>query len=171
MIVHANSVAVWRDGWRAVLLFGPSGAGKSDLTLRLVQAGWRLVSDDYSRLWTSGGRLYARSPAPIRGRIEARGVGVLPVPALDFAPVALALDCVDHEPERLPAPNRYELDGVAIPRLALRPLEASAVAKLSQAVAFAAAALGAEAEGLYEAPSLRSGAAQAVAPALTRGPE
>ncbi len=41
--IHASSVAI--DG-RAVLITGPSGSGKSDLTLRLLDRGFSLVSDD-----------------------------------------------------------------------------------------------------------------------------
>jgi serine kinase of HPr protein (carbohydrate metabolism regulator) len=153
MIVHADSVARFEAGrWRAALLFGPSGAGKSDLALRLMLAGWRLVADDYSRLWMSGGRIYARSPAPIRGLIEARGVGIVGAPFVDMAEVALAVVCVEHEPERLPAPDRFEQDGVSIPRLSLKALEASAVAKLTHALALASGRLGAGGAALYEAP-------------------
>lgn len=153
MIVHANSVARFEGGWRAVLLFGPSGAGKSDLTLRLLTAGWRLVGDDYSRLWVSGGRLFAGAPEALRGRIEARGVGIVPAPGLPFAEVDLAVDCVEREPERLPYAGRLELDGAAVPRLPLRAFEASAVSKLSHALTLARGGLGADASSLYEAAS------------------
>lgn len=153
MIVHADSVARFEAGrWRAALLFGPSGAGKSDLALRLLQAGWRLVADDYTRLFASGGRLYARSPEPIRGLIEARGVGIVGAPSVDLAQVALAVDCVDHEPERVPAPDRFEQEDVSVPRLSLRVLEASAVAKLTHALALASGRLGAGRAPLYETP-------------------
>lgn len=167
MIIHANSVARFEGGWRAVLLFGASGAGKSDLTLRLLDAGWRLVGDDYSRLWVSGGRLFAGSPQAIRGRVEARGVGIAPVPALAFAEVALAVDCVEREPERLPYAGRLEVDGAAVPRLALRALDASAVSKLSHALALARAGLGAEASPLYEAASGEADPAPADPPVTT----
>lgn len=152
MILHADSVARFEAGrWRAALLFGPSGAGKSDLALRLLLAGWRLVADDYTRLFVSGDRLWARSPEPIRGLIEARGVGIVGASFVDLAEVALAVDCVDHEPERLPAPDRFEQDGVAVPRLALKALEPSAVAKLTHALTLASGRLGAGRAALYEA--------------------
>ena len=61
MSVHATCIARRLGrGWAGVLLFGPSGAGKSDLALRALERGWRLVSDDYSTVWASGGGLYAR---------------------------------------------------------------------------------------------------------------
>lgn len=152
MIVHADSVARFEAGrWRAALLFGRSGAGKSDLALRLLAAGWRLVADDYTRVFRSGARLYARSPEPIRGLIEVRGVGVVGAPFVDLAEVALAVDCVEHEPERLPAPARFEQEEVAVPRIALKALEASTVAKLTHALALASGRLGAGRATLYDA--------------------
>ncbi|MCY7339163.1 MAG: aldolase, partial [Sphingomonas bacterium] len=40
--IHASTVAL---NGRAVLITGPSGSGKSDLTLRLLDRGFVLVSD------------------------------------------------------------------------------------------------------------------------------
>ena len=59
--VHASSVAV--DG-RAVLITGPSGSGKSDLTLRLLDRGFTLVSDDQTIIKKDG------EPAPRLGTAE-----------------------------------------------------------------------------------------------------
>src|SRR5258706_794686 len=99
--LHATCVAI---GGAAVLLRGPSGAGKSDLALRLIEAGARLVSDDQVLLTAESGRLVARAPAPIAGQIEARGIGIVPVPTATSAPVALVADLVAPEDiERLPA--------------------------------------------------------------------
>jgi len=80
-LVHASVVAAWTStGWRGVLIEGPSGAGKSSLALQLMAMGWRLVGDDYVQVWASGGRLHARGPDRIRGRIEARGLGLVEAP-------------------------------------------------------------------------------------------
>ena len=58
MMVHASVIAKWRAGrWLGVLLYGDSGSGKSDLALRALQAGWRLVADDYALAWRSGDSL------------------------------------------------------------------------------------------------------------------
>lgn len=43
--VHFHAAVLERGG-AALLLAGPSGTGKTTLTLSLLQAGWRLVSDD-----------------------------------------------------------------------------------------------------------------------------
>ena len=63
-----------------MLIEGPSGSGKSDLALRAIEIGFRLVADDRTLVWASGGALYGRAPAPLGGLIEVRGVGVLAGP-------------------------------------------------------------------------------------------
>ena len=132
MLVHATAVAI---GGRAVLLRGPSGAGKSDLALRLIDSGARLVADDQAELWRAGQRVLVRAPAAIAGLIEVRGVGILHVEALEEAALAMCVDLVPStEVERLPESRCEDLLGLAIPLIALSPLEASAAAKLRLAL-------------------------------------
>ncbi len=115
--IHATAVAHFSSGrWSALLLTGPSGAGKSDLALRLIGRGWRLVSDDYTRVWVSGKALFATAPRTISGRIEARGLGIIPMPALDFSRVVGVVDCVSEAVERLPEPAALDVCGVSLPR-------------------------------------------------------
>lgn len=135
---HAGLIARRPGGqaggpWRGVLIEGPSGVGKSDLALRALEHGFRLVADDRVELWTSAGRLFGRAPPPLTGLIEARGVGILQLTALPLAEVALVVRC--GEPERLPEPATAELLGVALPAVTISPLESSAAAKLSRALA------------------------------------
>jgi len=133
--VHASTVALRLGGdWVAVLLLGPSGAGKSDLALRLMGRGWRLVSDDYTRLWASDGGLYAAAPERIAGRIEARGVGIVSAATRPMARVILAVACVAEAVERLPEPQTRGFAGVEIPVLALDPRDASTVDKVAAAI-------------------------------------
>lgn len=100
--LHAGCVAV--DG-RGLLITGPSGSGKSALALQLMAFGARLVSDDRTVLTLRDGRLHATCPPAIRGMIEARGLGILNVDAVDGADVVLAVDLGKEESERLP-PHR-----------------------------------------------------------------
>lgn len=145
MFVHATSVAL-KTGrrWSAVLLRGPSGAGKSDLALRLIDGGARLIADDQTHLARKGHALIASPPPVLAGMIEIRGQGVVKLPRsriMASAPLALLVDLVRADAiERMPEPTREVLEDVELPRLALAPFEASAVAKLRLALARIAAA-------------------------------
>ncbi len=139
-LIHATCVAIdGADGPLGVLLRGPPGAGKSDLALRLIDRGARLVADDQCELrcqdGAAGTRLVARAPASIAGVLEVRGLGIMEVPSLAEAPVALVVDLVDPERvERLPAAATEEILGLELPRLALNAFEAAAPAKLHLAL-------------------------------------
>jgi len=132
MTLHATCIAI--DG-RGILFTGRPGAGKSDLAFRLIDRGAELVSDDGTLIEMREGRLIASAPATIAGRIEVRGVGILTLP--HRARVALALcvaldQAVPRMPEEpLPA---YEIEGLALPLLAIAPFEASAPVKVEQAL-------------------------------------
>jgi HPr kinase/phosphorylase len=128
ILVHATAIAI--DG-RAVLLRGPSGAGKSDLALRLIDAGARLVADDQVELRRAGGRVLVGAPAAIAGLVEVRGVGILQLEPLREAVLAMCVDLVPTaEVERLPEIRCEDVLGLAVPSIAISPLEASAAAKL-----------------------------------------
>src|SRR5690606_40569165 len=78
--VHGTCVSL---AGRGALLFGPPGAGKSDLALRFIFTPLpesfgqpMLVADDQVEISREEGKLIARCPARIEGRIEVRGVGI-----------------------------------------------------------------------------------------------
>lgn len=130
--IHATAVAI---GGAAVLLRGPSSSGKSDLALRLIQAGAVLVADDRCDLSVTRGRLFVSAPAIIRGLIEVRGVGILPMRHRAKAPVSLVIDLVKPSAvERLPPARRCRLATVTLPLLRLAPFESSSAAKVMLAV-------------------------------------
>jgi serine kinase of HPr protein (carbohydrate metabolism regulator) len=132
LLLHATAVAA--DG-AAVLLIGPPGSGKSDLALRLIDRGWRLIADDQTRLTRRGDVLIVGAPAEIKGLIEVRGLGIVPVPTVPEAPVKLAVELVEPERvERLPEPDWAEFLGLRVRRIKLWPFAASAPAKLHLAV-------------------------------------
>lgn len=135
--LHATAMAQWKPGcgWRAILISGPSGAGKSDLALRLIGRGWRLVADDYVHVFASGEGLYVTAPDTIRGRIEARGLGIIDACVQGVVRLVLAVDLVESAPERLPDPEMRSLGGRSVPLLRLTGFEASAVEKVAAAIA------------------------------------
>jgi serine kinase of HPr protein (carbohydrate metabolism regulator) len=155
MIRYAGLIARFaRGAWRGVLIEGPSGAGKSDLALRALDGGCRLVADDRVAVWTSGGVLFGRAPAPLAGLIETRGHGIVRETPLAMARIELAVACVEGEAiERMPDPEWIEIAGIAVPRLALNPFEASAPAKLRRALQH----LGHRAQQAYQARSSGGG--------------
>jgi len=145
--VHGTAVAFGRH---AVLLRGPSGAGKSDLALRcLGLAGSpleepRLVADDQVVLRAQGAVPIASPPERLKGLLEVRGLGIMPVEYLANAELVLVCDLVDEaEVPRMPAeiPPSAELAGCLVPLMRLAAFHASTPLKLRLAVAHAAANL------------------------------
>ena len=111
-ILHASAVAC--EG-RGLLILGRSGSGKSSLALAMMALGAGLVADDRTVLRADGGGLVADCPAALRGRIEARGVGILSARPAGPARLVLAVDLDRPEPERLPPDRRIELLGQPLP--------------------------------------------------------
>ncbi|MGE5566416.1 MAG: HPr kinase/phosphorylase [Parcubacteria group bacterium] len=137
MIRHAGLVATRLGGrWRGALIEGPSGTGKSDLAIRMMVNGFRLVADDRTVVWTSGRRLYGKAPEALSGLLEARGVGIIPQPPLEFCEIVLLVEC-RREPgavERMPDSTPTDVMGVPLPRIELWPFEAAGPAKLRRAL-------------------------------------
>ncbi|QYX55819.1 HPr kinase/phosphatase C-terminal domain-containing protein [Roseovarius sp. SCSIO 43702] len=119
-VVHASCVAL---GSRALLIRGKAGAGKSSLALDLLSRGASLVSDDRTEITRTGEGLRVAAPAPIRGRIEARGLGLLNAPvATDGAILIAVVDLDTPETERLPPARETELLGITLPILRASPM-------------------------------------------------
>ncbi|SDO25720.1 HPr Serine kinase C-terminal domain-containing protein [Lutimaribacter pacificus] len=110
--VHASTVAV---GDAAVLVSGRAGSGKSALALQLMAMGADLVADDITCLWCVGDGLLADVPEAIRGRIEARGVGILNAAPRGPVPMALWVDLDTPEAGRLPPRRTRAVLGCEVP--------------------------------------------------------
>ncbi len=138
LAIDGTAIAI---GNAALLLIGPSGSGKSDLALRMIDGGARLVSDDRVELVVEGDRLCCRAPSNIPpsllGRIEARGVGIVPAPrTTGSTPLQWVITLVPSaEVERLPAAESRTFLGHAVPVLRLNAFEASTAVKLRLAAA------------------------------------
>lgn len=98
-----------------MLITGPAGSGKSSLALDLMALGAQLIADDRTIVRVSGGALIARCPPEIRGRIEARGIGLLRADPCAEAPVALMVDLSRQETDRLPPWRVATLLGISLP--------------------------------------------------------
>jgi serine kinase of HPr protein (carbohydrate metabolism regulator) len=129
--VHASTVAL--DG-RAVVIMGPSGSGKSDLTLRLLDRGFTLVSDDQTIVRKDGHRLIATAPPNIAGKLEIRGIGIVEMEAVSNVPVALLVELTS-EIQRLPDENRERpVLGIKLPLISIDAMTASAPSKVALAL-------------------------------------
>ena len=129
--IHASTVAL--EG-RAVLISGPSGSGKSDLTLRLLDRGFTLVSDDQTIVKREGDRLVASAPPTIKGKLEIRGIGIVDMETVESAPVALYVELTS-EIVRLPDDRRERpVLGVNLPLISVDAQTASAASKVSLAL-------------------------------------
>jgi serine kinase of HPr protein (carbohydrate metabolism regulator) len=129
--LHASTVAT--EG-RAVVIIGPSGSGKSDLALRLLDRGFTLVSDDQTTIKKDGERLIASAPPNIAGKMEVRGIGIVPMETVASVPVALLVELTS-EIQRLPDENRERpVLGVRVPLISIDAMTASAPSKVALAL-------------------------------------
>ena len=129
--LHASTVAI--DG-RAVIISGPSGSGKSDLTLRLLDRGFALVSDDQTIVKRDGNRLIASAPENIAGKLEIRGIGIVDIDHLQSVAVALLVELTS-DIQRLPDDSRERpILGVAVPLISIDAMTASAPSKVALAL-------------------------------------
>ncbi len=143
-LIHGSCVALGNCG---VLILGPPGAGKSDLVLRLLdQPGYGisgprreavLVADDQVSLALRNGMIEASPPAPLAGKLEIRGLGIVTLPHRAAVTLSLAVRLVPRtEIERMPDPDTgfIELLGQALPVIPIDPGTASAPARIRAAL-------------------------------------
>lgn len=102
---------------RGVLICGASGSGKSALALQLIALGAQLVADDRTILTRNGSALMAGAPPTIAGMIEARGVGIVHLPAAQEARIVLCIDMDRPVTTRLPEPQTMRLLDFTLPCL------------------------------------------------------
>ncbi len=115
-----------RDG-QAVLLIGPPGSGKSDLVLRLLGRGFQLVADD--RVFIQDGTVSA--PAALFGLLEVRGLGIVRLPAIASAHLALVAD-LSERADRLPEPATHA--ELCVPLIRIDAAAASAPDRIALAL-------------------------------------
>jgi HPr kinase/phosphorylase len=129
MQIHASCAALNGEG---VLLVGAPGSGKSDMVLRLIDIGFLLVADD--RVDIQNG--WASPPASLAGLLEVRGLGILRLPHVPMARLALAVELATPtslaELTRLPEPTR--LPNPDLPLVRIDPSAHSAPRRVALAL-------------------------------------
>lgn len=123
--MHATCLSI---GGRALLISGAPGMGKSSLALALMEQpgtglsgaplAASLIADDQTLLEQRHGHLWASCPAPLLGKLEVRGLGIIPVAPAAPAPVAMVVQLVAAQSiPRLPDEHdlRTTLLGVQLP--------------------------------------------------------
>ena len=128
VLLYGTAIA-WHG--RGILLRGPSGAGKSDLALRVIAAGGMLVADDQVLATNTKAGVIAAAPPEIAGLIELRGVGLVRLPYLSSARLALVFDLVlPGVVQRLPELGRTLVADGSLPCGMVTPFESLAVEKM-----------------------------------------
>jgi HPr kinase/phosphorylase len=150
MQIHGSCAAI--DG-AGVLLIGPPGSGKSDLLLRLLDRGFALVADD--RIDIEDG--VARAPASLRGLLEVRGLGIVRLPYVSEARLALAVCLAGPGAAamgtRLPEPARHPALG--LPQVMVDATRAAAPAIVALALECALGRVG-QVAGAFESRTDRT---------------
>ncbi len=110
--LHGTAIA--RMG-RGALLIGKSGSGKSSLAFQLMALGADLVADDAVYVEASDEGLMLKCPDSTYGMIEARGIGLISLPAVAQARLAFVVDLDKTAAMRLPNSETYMILGQHVP--------------------------------------------------------
>ena len=124
--IHANAVLFQNKGF---LFIGKSGSGKSDLTLRVMEAGGTLISDDRTILIPQDKVLYATPPENLAGKIEVRGIGIMNVNYTKYCPIDVICELNIDYP-RMPEEKTKIFFGNTYKYFVINPFEISSIAKL-----------------------------------------
>jgi serine kinase of HPr protein (carbohydrate metabolism regulator) len=137
MLLHGTCVALGSSG---ALIRGAPGTGKSDLALRFLflppasfHAQPVLIADDQVMLERDGSRLLASCPPRLQGKMEVRGIGIIPiaqVAAVAGLKILVDIDTPEAMP-RFPDVGYEDIAGIPLRRFRLDPFEPSAALKLA----------------------------------------
>ncbi|MEM6603641.1 MAG: HPr kinase/phosphatase C-terminal domain-containing protein [Pseudomonadota bacterium] len=125
--IHANLFTFEGVGF---LLRGPSGSGKSDLTLRVLDEGGALVSDDRTDIFADNdNKIYGQPPEALKGKLEIRGIGIITHPYTPSCFIDVICDLCNSY-ARMPEDNSIIFHSEAIKYYRINPFESSIIAKL-----------------------------------------
>ena len=128
--IHATLISYNNNG---ILFIGKSGTGKSDLALRMImQNNALLVSDDYVNLEVVDNHLYGTAPQEIAGKMEVRGLGIMPFNNKSREKITLCVELLEkrEDVERLPMPEYCDFLGISVPKIKLYAFDCSTSCKI-----------------------------------------
>ncbi len=128
--IHATLISYEHNG---ILFIGKSGTGKSDLALRMImQNNALLVSDDYVNLDVINNCLYGSAPQEIAGKLEVRGIGIIPFNNKNSEKITLCVELLEkrEDVERLPEAEYCDFLGVSVPKIKLYAFDCSTSCKI-----------------------------------------
>lgn len=132
-LVH-GSCAYWPATQKGVLITGAAGTGKSDLTLRLIDRGWRLVSDDCVNIGVMDGAAVATAPAALAGKLAIAGLGILHFPEFGACTIGLSVQ-LSLDPPRFPLDRAVQsIGGIHLPAIHIVGQSASAPLRIELAL-------------------------------------
>ena len=122
MLIHASCVQ-WQN--KGILFVGDSGCGKSTASLALIEKGAVLVADDYVKIELKNDKIEALCPKNIFEKIEVRGIGIVPMKAIEKTSVDVVIRCIGDFSviERMPEKEQYFFEKKALPMYRLCPFE------------------------------------------------
>lgn len=123
-------------GGRAILIEGAPGVGKSSLALGLIDRGAVLVGDDGVMLGEEHGALYVMPHPNTRGLIEVRGVGLVTMPVVERARVALMIRLEAGAPRHIEVAPRITVGSLTIPCITLWPESSALVLRAELALKY-----------------------------------
>jgi len=145
--VHASAIAL---GERGLLITGAPGSGKSRLARQMIDLATAqglfaaMAGDDRVLLRTAGGRLLASGHPAIDGRMELRGLGIMPCSAIKAVRIAAVVALLPPDCgilPRLPLQNAQmiEIPGSKIPEYGLEASTALSLPVAKALISLAAA--------------------------------
>lgn len=145
--LHATAIAMSGGG---VLFIGPSGSGKSSLAAYMIEHyDAQLIADDRVHLSVEKGALWASAPAALAGKLELRGLGIVPMAFKEKAQLSLCVQLVARtQVPRLAEEAYFHHQGVALPEIYLNGHDRATPLTLRHALAHIGQS-GFRADGIY----------------------
>lgn len=114
---------------KTFLLRGDSGCGKSDLSLRMIEAGGKLIADDRIILTIDNNVINLESPYNLKGLLEVRGLGIIKIPYLDKMSLDILCDLRQNY-DRMPEKRTTIFYDQLVDYYCINPFELSILPKL-----------------------------------------